>query len=58
MARSARKADSTFVLLMGNLHARKVKGNPFGGDRDYAWLATLLPGPLTSLDVRGPEGSA
>ncbi len=48
---------ATVLLLAGNLHARKVPGNPFTRQSDYRWMGGLL-GKVTTLDGSGPPGTA
>jgi hypothetical protein len=57
LARRAARPEAIVVLMMGNLHARKLPGNPWG-DKDYAWLTTLLPKTTIALNVRAPRGTA
>lgn len=42
--------DSRFILLMGNLHARKTTDQSWGSE-DYAWVASLLPFRAISLNM-------
>jgi hypothetical protein len=56
-ARRAARPQATFVVLMGNLHARKTQGAPWG-DAAFRFLAGYLPAPVTSLDVRSSGGTA
>lgn len=58
IARRQARPEATVLLLMGNLHARKVLGNPFDGNAQYRWLTSRLPGATVSLIARAPAGSA
>ena len=55
--RRAERPDATFVLLMGNLHARKQVGSPWKPDDGHRWLATQLRFPVTALNVAAPAGT-
>lgn len=56
--RRAERPDATFVLLMGNLHARKQVGSPWNREDGHRWLASQLTFPVTTLDVAAPRGTA
>jgi hypothetical protein len=58
LAKRAEKPDATFVLMMGNLHARKTRGSPWKPDDGYAWLTSLLPAATVSLNERNQPGTA
>jgi hypothetical protein len=57
LAKQKVRPSATFVLMMGNLHARKTVGTPWG-DKDYAWLSSMLPSSVVTLNVRAPLGTA
>jgi len=54
----AERPDATFVLLMGNLHARRQIGSPWNPKDGHRWLASQLTFPVTTLDVAAPRGTA
>lgn len=58
LARRAARPDATFLLLMGNLHARKLAGSPWKPDDGYGWLASLMAGQVVSFDANYPAGTA
>jgi hypothetical protein len=58
LARRAVRPDAAFVLLMGNLHARKVAGSPWKPSDGYGWLASLIAEQVVSLDASYPAGTA
>jgi hypothetical protein len=49
---------STYVFVMGNLHARKTPGSSWQPDDGYQWLASLLHLPVVSLDAGHGDGTA
>lgn len=57
LAKRQARPDAPMLLMMGNLHARKVKGTPWG-DKNYQWLSSLLPESTITLNVRSEAGTA
>ncbi len=57
LQRRQERPNATFVLLMGNLHARKTHGTPWG-DTAYEPLSSMLSSRVVTLDARAPRGSA
>ena len=58
MERHAQRPQAAFILVMGNLHARKLPGSPWKPDDGYQWLTSRLTWPLVSLNAAHGDGTA
>jgi hypothetical protein len=58
IAHHAKHPHFTYVLVMGNLHARKKRGSPWKPDDGYEWLTSRLKWPVVSLNAGHDDGTA
>jgi hypothetical protein len=56
--RHSKNETASFVLVMGNMHARKTKGSPWAPTDGFRPLTSLLAWPLVSLNSAHDDGSA
>jgi hypothetical protein len=56
--RHTQRSQAAFVVVTGNLHARKKAGTPWKPDDTYQWMTSRLTWPVVSLNAGHGDGTA